>query len=100
MAYDIEDQQLHQQAVTMLVSCGAVISSGKTCQAEFLGLRKIDIVFNEICAQRSVGHPWRYDSWYWTKPVGKPVQSKNVIMAQWFPLVEVIHQPLQMFSYH
>jgi hypothetical protein len=57
MAYDIEDQQLHQQAVTVFVSFSAVVSLGKACKAEFVGLRKTVIVYIEISDQRSVGHP-------------------------------------------
>lgn len=48
----------------------------------------------------SVGHPWRYDRWYWTKPVGNPAQGEDVIMALWFPLAGVVHRPLQTFPYH
>jgi hypothetical protein len=92
MAYEIEGQQLHQQAVTTLVSCGSgVISLGETCQAEFAGPRKTVVIFVEISAQGSVGHPWRYDSRYWTKPVGNPAQGNNVSMVQWLPFAEVVH---------
>lgn len=97
MTYDIEDQQLHQQAVATLVSRDAAISWEKTYQTEFVGSREYVIVSIKIRAQGSVGHPWRYDGWYWTEPVGNPAQRKNVIMAQWFPLAEVVHQPLQIF---
>jgi hypothetical protein len=54
MSYGIEDQQLHQQAIAMLVNCGAVISLRKTYQAEFVGRGETVIVFFEICAQGSV----------------------------------------------
>jgi hypothetical protein len=84
-----------------VVSFGAVlVLLPRTYQVQLVGLCEIVIIFIEICAQGSVIHPRRDYGRYWAKTIGNPVQWKNAIMLQLLPLGEVIHQPLEMTSYH